>query len=68
MVEISDDGPGIPQDIQSRMFEQFFTTKGVGKCTGLGLSISYRFIVEMHKEILVSVLNQEILALRFVYL
>ena len=68
MVEISDDGPGIPQDIQSRMFEQFFTTKGVSKGTGLDLSISYRFIVEMHKEILVSVLNQEILALRFVYL
>ena len=49
VVKISDDGPGIPQNNQSRIFEQFFTTKGVGKGTGLGLSISYRIVVEMHK-------------------
>jgi len=51
LVEISDDGPSIPQDIQSRIFEQFFTTKIVGKGTGLGLSISYCIVVKMHRAI-----------------
>jgi signal transduction histidine kinase/FixJ family two-component response regulator len=42
---IADSGPGIPQDLRERIFEAFFTTKGVGTGTGLGLSVS-RSIVE----------------------
>lgn len=48
LVEISDDGPGIPEEVQARMFEPFFTTKDVGKGTGLGLDISRRVVVDDH--------------------
>jgi signal transduction histidine kinase len=46
-VEIADDGPGIPEDVQSRIFEPFYTTKDVGDGTGLGLDVSRR-IVDAH--------------------
>lgn len=45
--KITDSGKGIPLDVQKKMFETFFTTKGVGKGTGLGLSISKK-IIETH--------------------
>ncbi len=49
IVQISDNGSGMGEDIQNKIFDPFFTTKPVGRGTGLGLSISYQIVVEKHK-------------------
>ena len=46
---VSDDGPGMSEEVRSRIFEPFFTTKDVGQGTGLGLSISYDIMVNKHQ-------------------
>ncbi len=48
VVEIVDDGAGIPPNVQSHLFEPFFTTKPVGAGTGLGLIISNRIVADRH--------------------
>ncbi|WP_335234105.1 sensor histidine kinase [Nostoc sp.] len=48
VIQIADNGTGIPEAIQSHLFDPFFTTKPVGKGTGMGLSISYQIITEKH--------------------
>ncbi|QIR41528.1 PAS domain S-box protein [Tolypothrix sp. PCC 7910] len=48
VIRISDNGPGIPEQVRQKLFDPFFTTKAVGKGTGLGLSISYQIITERH--------------------
>jgi GAF domain-containing protein len=47
-IHISDNGPGMSQEVRDRLFDPFFTTKAVGKGTGLGLSISYQIVTEKH--------------------
>ncbi len=48
VIRISDNGPGISEEVKKRIFEPFFTTKPVGKGTGLGMSISHQIIAEKH--------------------
>ena len=48
LVDIGDDGPGIPPEHRDRVFDSFFTTKDVGAGTGLGLATARRIVVDRH--------------------
>jgi len=48
LIDIADDGPGIPAAIRDRIFDSFFTTKDVGSGTGLGLATVQRIVVDRH--------------------
>ncbi|MFQ4146409.1 response regulator [Chlorogloeopsis sp. ULAP02] len=49
VIQIADNGIGIPPEVQQKMFDYLFTTKALGKGTGMGLSISRQIIEEKHK-------------------
>ncbi|MEG4852731.1 AAA family ATPase [Microcoleus sp. B5-D4] len=51
-IRISDNGPGIADEIKGHIFDHLFTTKGVGKGTGLGLAIARQIVVEKHSGML----------------
>ncbi|MEH2462839.1 sensor histidine kinase [Nostoc sp.] len=52
VIQIADNGIGIPERLKKRLFEPLFTTKPVGKGTGLGLAIAYEIVVEKHEGVL----------------
>lgn len=51
VVDLIDNGPGIPEEVMGKIFDPFFTTKEVGKGTGMGLEITRRIVLKHHGEI-----------------
>ncbi|MEG4075730.1 AAA family ATPase [Microcoleus sp. Pol14C2] len=49
MIRIKDNGVGMSEAVQEKIFDELFTTKGVGKGTGLGLAIARQIVVEKHR-------------------
>jgi signal transduction histidine kinase len=49
VIEIEDNGSGIPEDVKSKLFDPFFTTKNPGESMGLGLHVSHRIVVQKHE-------------------
>ena len=49
IIEIEDNGTGIPESIRNKIFDPFFTTRDVGKGTGQGLAVAHNVIVEQHQ-------------------
>lgn len=48
VIEIEDNGPGMSAEVSKRVFEPFYSTKGVGQGTGLGLSVSFFIVADQH--------------------
>lgn len=67
LIEIQDQGCGIPESIQDKIFDPFFTTKEEGQGTGLGLSVSYRIVQEHGGRIMVDTKNGQGTSMKIIF-